>query len=227
MVLMNSGIMILRRNIIFIALPQTLTRRFFRRFLHNEIHPEYGVIIVMERYEPIPVAEWTLERQLQAADLLAKLHGMSKCFIKVLEIKPKCLAQTKTYGDKSYADWVYVLGRFGGIFDVGVIDDIYANLSHYVDYADARRRFFNHDDFNCDQIMLKDDGEMVLVDWQSYNIGGMNEISYFISIGHAWGIKVDEIAVKSFYRERLSFYTNCDISEDELEAEIHVCTVLD
>ena len=66
---------------------------------------------------------------------------------------------------------------------------------------------------------------MIIVDWQSCQLGSMAEVSFFISIGYDWGIDIHEETMKKHYCEKLSFYTNKPISTIDLDIECNMSTI--
>jgi len=199
---------------------------FLPEVIYAEENKELGVIIVLKHYNAITPSEWTMQRQMQAVDVIAKIHSMSSLFINALDINaepPKTTDAIKL--KKSYENWINILNKFEDMFDMKILNDIYQNFD-FDYFKNLNKKYFCHGDFHCENILTDESGKMILVDWQSYALGDKSEIAFFISRGYDFGIDMQEEAIKKYYCERLSFYTKSDVPILELEIECNASTVL-
>jgi len=208
----------------FYTVSNNFNLKYLPKVIYTEKHNTLGLLILLKKYRDIAVAEWDLPRQLSAADIIAQIHSKSAFFINQMNMKnERFLPPAAETLEKAYADWNYVLDKRN--LDKTTFKSINKNFNSIIVFMQSHRDYFIHGDFFPDNCLLDENNDIIITDWQNYQLGSMAEVSFFISIGYDWGIDIKEEAIKKRYCEKLSFYTNKHVSITDLDMECDMSTV--
>ena len=215
----DEGINSYIKELNFYNLSLSLNLPFVPKPVYTEIHPEYGIIILMDCYKTLSPAAWTSELQMKAADLCAKFNSIAFKKLDSMELKWNPTVIDENFSKNSLATWLKVLDEHKGKFDPYILDIIYKNLKEIAAVLNEPPHYFCHGDFHPENI-LTDGEKLYICDFQGLNIGKCaGDINFFISRGSSMGINIDSEKLLSYYAERLSQYTGKETDTETLEKE--------
>lgn len=210
----------------FYQLNQTLQLPYIPKILYSEIHPEYGILLVMDCYKAITHEQWDLDLQKQAVDLCAKLNSLPVEQLAPLGIQWKLTQLDADFTRNAYQAWIDVINEHDERFDRKLLDKLYKNLGEVCHILNSAPQYVCHGDFHPENV-LTDGEQLYICDWQGINIGKcVGDISFFISRGMGFGIQMDDEMLLSYYCERLSKYTGTNIDLELLHKERSASSLL-
>ena len=208
----------------FYRLNQALKLPFAPPVLYMEKSPEYGCVLVMEKFKAIDHSGWNPALQREAVDLCARLNSLDGALFPGL--KRDFLAIDPRAAESARRSWMEVISRHGGRFDEAVLTAIQARLDQAAALLNTGPLSPCHGDFHPDNLVT-DGKRLYLLDWENLHMGkGAGEISFFISRGRDFGIAMDEGALFAHYARRLSVYTGKAVSVEQLMKEHSASSLL-
>ncbi len=208
-----------KKELAFYQLNQRLQLPYIPKTVYAENHPQYGVLLVMDCYFPIPHQQWDLPLLKEAVDVCARFNSIPVDQVASLGLQYNPIQIDKEFTYNSYLDWISVLKEHGDKFDRKLLDEIYENIGLVCDVLNREPQYLCHGDFHPENVLC-DGKKLYICDWQGLHIGkSVGDISFFISRGMGFGIPMDEDILLDFYCERLSEYMNKPIEKDILLRE--------
>ena len=193
---------------------------------YQEEHKDFGLLLVMDKYQPITSDMWTLDLMKQAMDIGAQLHSIPLEKVTPLNLEFHPCEINWEDSKKAYEDWLVVLNSHPGEFDVTLLHNIYKNLDILCPILNREQKCLCHGDFHPENF-LTDGSNLYLTDWQNVKIGKcIGDFSFFISRGQGMGIPMEFDSLLNYYYERLSHYLAQIPSKHSLMQEYHASTLL-
>lgn len=215
-----------RKEFEFYKLNESLRLPYLPKVVHAELHDEYGILLVMDCYAPIPHERWDTDLQKQAVDLCARLNSLDIGRLSGLNLHFNPTTINREFTEKAYEDWKFVLGQHKGRFDEALLDEIYRNIDMVCPVLNNEPHYVCHGDFHPDNL-LSDGERLYLCDWQNVGIGKcIGDISFFIGRGIGFGIPMNPDELLDYYCAKLSEYKGMRIAKTTLLKEKHASTVL-
>ncbi|MDE6923637.1 MAG: aminoglycoside phosphotransferase family protein [Acetatifactor sp.] len=174
------------------------------------------ILILMKKYQELSgeeAGEELLERIMGA---LAVIHTQEiPAFLRREQKQPEYLGEDQI--ESCLAGWRSVLAEHEGMFDEGILTKAAADINEVIGWHHEEEQVLNHGDFHWDNLLQKENGDIVVCDWQGVNAGGASgDISFFLSRLGANGITMDrEKAAESYCRKRFQL-TGQSISREDL-----------
>lgn len=178
------------REAMFYAYASKLGLPFVPQIEMNQVRAD-EILLIMKKYRPLSREEINNELLEKILLCLAKIHRLDV---------PAFLDQKKAepvfWDEKSCAEylcgWKAVLAEHGDLFDDAQLHAI-AQHANEINrkYASQNIRFV-HGDFHFENILMDEDGNVVICDWQNCGTGDVSgDISFFISRLLSDGYSVD------------------------------------
>lgn len=140
------------------------------------------------------------------------------------------LTQTPKVWQASYqrnrAEFVDRFGTMVGAEKVAKLDDLQANLGEVLGSLSEPATLL-HGDFRLDNLLIRESGEMVVVDYQLLTLGNAAwDVAYFITTALSPDLVSDEERMLAHYHEALVAAGRTDYSLDQLRSDADVCKLI-
>lgn len=183
---------------------------FIPKVLHIYKNVDYALII-MKSYDLIKTKDWNQELQEKVIDLIINVHMLPKTF---LPEQRKDKQQENQEDPKYYYEaWSKLLSEYQESFDTACLESIYRDFDKILNIDAKLPESVVHGDFHLNNILYdKEDGRLILCDWQNVGIGiGTDDISFFVSRGNSDGMNLDDTILLEHYCEKYSFISGNEI----------------
>ena len=123
--------------------------------------------------------------------------------------------------------WRSVLAEHPGVFDEGILRETATKINELIGWHHGEQQVLSHGDFHWDNLLLGENGNIIVCDWQGVNAGGASgDISFFTSRLGADGITIEpERAAELYCQERLRL-TGETISQDDMIRHMNAANVI-
>lgn len=179
------------------------------------------ILILMKKYQELSRDEVSEELLRKIMEALAAVHTQEiPAFLRREKKQPGYLEEDRIEG--CIAGWRSVLAEHPGVFDEGILRETAAKINELIGWHHGEQQVLSHGDFHWDNLLLGENGNIIVCDWQGVNAGGASgDISFFLSRLGADGISIEpERAVELYCQERLRL-TGETISQDDMIR--HMC----
>lgn len=172
--------------------------------------------ILMKKYWELSrerIDEALLQKIMRA---LAQVHTRTiPDFLKREQKQPGYLKRDQI--ENCVDGWRSVLAEHPGAFDEGILTETAARINEIIGWHHGEERVLNHGDFHWDNLLQRENGDIVICDWQGVNAGGASgDISFFLSRLGADGFALEpQQAVELYCHERFQL-TGETISQEDL-----------
>ena len=113
--------------------------------------------------------------------------------------------------------WRSVLAEHPGALDPGILERTADRINQIIGWHHEEPQVLCHGDFHWDNLLLRENGEIVICDWQGVNGGGASgDISFFISRLGADGTEIAPEKLVEIYVQERALLTGETLSEDIL-----------
>lgn len=152
---------------------------------------EDGIILLLKKYA-CPDRSCLDEALLRKiARTLARVH--TDCIPAFLEggrKTPEPLPDRRI--DECLSGWKSVLEEHPGAFDDSALEDAAEKISGIAAWHSAEEQVLTHGDFHWENLLLDENGEILVCDWQGVSAGGASgDLSFFMSRLGSDGVSVD------------------------------------
>lgn len=224
-------------NVFSLYLNEALFYRFIQQEGHGELLPclpevleirilDQEILLLMKKYQ-LPSREALddgLLRRIMRA--LAQVHTREiPAFLKREQGEPGYLTAEQIA--ECVAGWRSVLAEHPGAFDPGILEQTAGRINEIIGWHHGDSQILCHGDFHWDNLLMKENGEIVICDWQGVNAGGASgDISFFISRLGADGTEIaPERLVEIYVRER-ALLTGENLSEETLLKHMRAANII-
>lgn len=179
------------------------------------------ILILMKKYQELSRDEVSEELLRKIMEALAAVHTQEiPAFLRREKKQPGYLEEDRIEG--CIAGWRSVLAEHPGAFDEGILRETAAKINEIIGWHHGEQQVLSHGDFHWENLLLGENGNIIVCDWQGVNAGGASgDISFFLSRLGADGISIEpERAVELYCQERLRL-TGETISQDDMIR--HMC----
>lgn len=157
------------------------------------------VILLMKKYRIIKHDEVNKEVLTKIMKAVAMVH---QCMLPEFLLKSKSEVNILSNGEimECVTGWKSVLNEHKGIFDDKPLDDIAMNINAAILWHASGESVLNHGDFHLNNLLLDEEENIVICDWQSVSNGNVsNDLGFFLSRLHGEGIEINEINIIDLY----------------------------
>lgn len=211
--------------------------RFFGKNRHKETLPclpevlevqvsEEEILILMKKYQELSRGEVSEELLRKIMGALAAVHTQEiPVFLRKEKKRPGYLKEEQIEG--CLAGWRSVLAEHPGVFDEGILTETAAKINEIIGWHHEEEQVLSHGDFHWDNLLIGENGNIVVCDWQGVNAGGASgDISFFLSRLGADGITIEpERVVDMYCRERFRL-TGETISKEDMIRHMNAANVI-
>lgn len=177
--------------------------------------------LIMEKY--CPVNRYNLDDAVleKVFDVLAQIHNMP-----VPEFLPKmdtgALWLEKDEINQYLSGWCDVIREHGDVFSESDLIKIGENINTINKQAYTPKKMCCHGDFHFDNLLVDDEGKIIVCDWQNVNSGHVSgDISFFLSRLSADGLEISkEKAIQMYCR-----FSTADITHDEISMQMSLANL--
>ena len=177
--------------------------------------------LIMEKY--CPVNRYNLDDTMleKVFDVLAQIHNMT-----IPEFLPKmdtgALQLEEDEINQYLSGWCNVIREHGDVFSESDLIKIGENINTINKQAYTPKKMCCHGDFHFDNLLVDDEGKIIVCDWQNVNSGHVSgDISFFLSRLSADGLEISkEKAVQMYCR-----FSTADIIHDEISMQMSLANL--
>ncbi len=167
--------------------------------VYSNICTNDEILIIMKKYHPIAPHEVDEALLCKIMDVLAKIHNMKIPDLWVDKDRSPIFLDDTTISE-SMDGWQKVLKAHGDYFASHWLQTIGENINQLNTLFFEPQVWLIHGDFHCDNIMLDEDGNVIVCDWQNYSAGEISgDISFLLSRLSAGGFKFNQSKVIEMY----------------------------
>lgn len=203
----------------FYQLAQALALPYTPRLLGAQRHPEFGLLLLLSAYRPLARSQHGQALHYQLAEVCARLHfADGPKLIKALGLrhKPPGGAQSLRGGFES---WCRLAGRHPAL-SLTRLTQVYQRLPFLLEPLRQAPFQYMHGDLHPENILLNQEGQVVLCDWQSYRAGkGAGDLAFYVQRAQADGLAVDRHTLFDCYAKWARHHGRIRLPESRLRAE--------
>ena len=123
--------------------------------------------------------------------------------------------------------WLSILGEHPGEFDPSLLEEVASQINDIITWHNSEEKVLLHGDFHWDNLLMNEDGDILLCDWQSVKVGGVSEdLSFFLSRLSADGTSIDEDYYLDSYAEAYKKESGRDIQVDSIRKHMKASNVI-
>lgn len=174
------------------------------------------IILVMKKYDRI--------RRSAVSDELLRKIMLALARVHTDEI-PVCLRQDRKKAEPLSAQkiaecmngWKAVLAEHPGVFDESGLTKLAERMNDIILWHDTEQSVLCHGDFHWDNLLMDENGDIVICDWQGVGEGkASGDLTFFISRLGADGIRVDERKLLEYYAEAVYELSGRCVNREEV-----------
>lgn len=187
---------------------------------------EEEVSVLMKRYQTLSRREINTELLEKIMRTLASVH--------VLEIPPllkqkQHMAQPLSKGQirVSVEGWRTVLDEHPGVFDGAPLERIAGEMNQIIVWHGSEEAVLSHGDFHWDNLLMDNQGRIIICDWQSVEAGAASgDLSFFFGRLRGDGIQIKEQEVVEAYGREIRRLSGKRVTWEEICGHIRAANVI-
>lgn len=184
------------------------------------------VIILMKKYNTIErkaISDVLLQKIVKA---LAKVHTDEiPAFLRRERRKAETLTEQRIA--ECLSGWKSVLEEHPGVFDESGLTRVAKKINDAILWHDSEKRVLCHGDFHWDNLLMEENGSIIICDWQGVNEGGASgDLSFFISRLSADGVRIDELKLLKYYTEAVHELTGKNVSQRDIIGHMNAANTI-
>lgn len=184
------------------------------------------ILILMKKYQELSqdlVSEELLRKIMRA---LAVVHTRKiPDFLKQEQKQPGYLKSKQMR--ECVEGWRTVLAEHPGAFDEGILTETADRINEIIGWHHGEEQVLSHGDFHWDNLLLGENGSIIICDWQGVNVGGASgDISFFLSRLGADGIELEPENVVELYIQERHLLTGETLSKKDLLKHMSAANVI-
>ena len=184
------------------------------------------ILILMKRYRAI-------SRQEMDTDLLRKIMR-SLALVHAAQIPPPLKRKQQTAQPLSKEQirdcvqgWGTVLDEHPGAFDRTPLECIAEEINRIIFWNDSEEDVLIHGDFHWDNLLMDDQGRILICDWQGVGAGAASgDLSFFFGRLRGDGIRINERETVEAYGREIRRLTGKRVTWEEIDGHIRAANVI-
>ncbi len=175
-------------------------RKFLPKILDIQ-SSEQELAILMKKYRQPMREEINSGLLRKIMRTLAQIHtGNIPLFLRQNRAEAEPLPEKQI--QESLRGWRTVLAEHSGSLEEKPLPEIAEKINAVIRWHGSEEPVLTHGDFHWDNLLMNENGDILICDWQNVSVGGASgEISFLLSRLSADGITVDAQRALSFYAE--------------------------
>lgn len=123
--------------------------------------------------------------------------------------------------------WKSVLAEHPGSFNENQLEKIASKINSLIAWHDSEDCVLIHGDFHWDNLLEDSNGNILLCDWQSVNLGGASgDLSFFLSRLGGDGIWIDAMAFLDYYINAIRKLSGKQIQRQDIIRHMNAANVI-
>lgn len=181
---------------------------------------EDEVVLLMKKYDQIERSELNDELLQKIMAVLARVHtDWIPDFLRQEKEKAQLLTASRIR--ECLDGWKSVLAEHPKAFDIRPLYKLADRINDIILWHDGEKRVLSHGDFHWDNLLMDENGEIVICDWQGVGEGtAAGDLSFFISRLSADGVQIDERKLLDYYTVSVYTLSGKQVSQEELSAHM-------
>lgn len=187
---------------------------------------EDEISILMKRYRAIPRQEINAHLLRKIMRSLALVHAAE---IPPLLKKKQHMAQPLTQGQirDSVEGWQTVLDEHPGAFDRAPLERIAEQINRIILWNGSEEDVLIHGDFHWDNLLMDDQGRIIICDWQGVGAGAASgDLSFFFGRLRGDGIRINEQETVEAYGQEIRELTGKRVIWEEIDGHIQAANAI-
>lgn len=184
------------------------------------------ISILMKRYQ-------TLSRREINAELLEKIMR-ALASVHVLEIPPLLKQKQHTAWPLSEEQirisvegWRTVLDEHPGVFEKAPLKHIAEEINRIILWHDSEETVLSHGDFHWDNLLMDNEGRIIICDWQGVEAGARSgDLSFFFGRLRGDGIQLKEQKIVEAYGREIRRLSGKRVTWEEIDGHIRASNVI-
>ena len=184
------------------------------------------ILILMKKYQEIfrdNINDMLLQKIMGA---LAMIHVQEiPTFLRQERKPPEYLEEQEI--KRCLAGWQSVLEKHPGKFDEKILTQTAVKINELIDWNYEAEQVLTHGDFHWDNLLQREDGDIVVCDWQGMGVGGAaGDISFFLSRLGADGVDIEPGKVIELYCQERFRISGQKLSEKEMLRQMKAANII-
>lgn len=123
--------------------------------------------------------------------------------------------------------WYAVLKEHPGIFDGRPLEHIAETINKIISWHGLEENVLIHGDFHWDNLLMDDQGRIIICDWQGVGVGAASgDLSFFLGRLRGEGIQLKEQEILDIYGQEMRQISGKKITGEELYRHIQAANVI-
>lgn len=187
---------------------------------------EEEISILMKRYQMLSRREINTELLEKIMEALASVHTS--------EIPP--LLRQKRHAAQPLSEeqihvsvegWRTVLDEHPSVFDGAPLERIAGRINRIISWHDSEETVLSHGDFHWDNLLMDNEGRIIICDWQGVEAGAESgDLSFFFGRLRGDGIQMKEQEVAEAYGREMRRLSGRRVTWEEMEGHIRASNVI-
>lgn len=174
------------------------------------------ILICMKKYRELSGGEISHKVLRKIMGTLAKIHAQEPpAFLRRERSGPGYLGREQI--EVCAAGWRSVLGEHPGAFDEKILEEAAARINEIIGWHHEEAQVLGHGDFHRENLLRRENGDIVVCDWQNAGEGGASgDISFFLSRLGAEGTDIEPGDAAELYCQERFLLTGEKTSPQDL-----------
>ena len=187
---------------------------------------EDEISILMKRYQVLSRREISTELLEKIMSTLASVHATElPPLLKQEQHTAQPLSEEQIR--VSVEGWRTVLDEHPGVFDGEPLERIAEEINRIIFWHGSEEAVLNHGDFHWDNLLMDDQGRIIICDWQGVGAGAASgDLSFFFGRLRGDGIQVKEQEIVEAYGREIRRLSGKDITWEEICGHIQAANVI-
>lgn len=187
---------------------------------------DYEIMILMKKYQELSGEKADEELLQKIIKVLATIHTQDiPDFLRQEQKEPEHFDKAQI--ENCLAGWRSVLAEHPGEFDERILTEAAEDINEIISWHHGEEQVLSHGDFHWDNLLKRENGDIMVCDWQGVGIGGASgDISFFLSRLGADGVNPEKEKVIELYCRERFLLTGKNISPKELQKHMNAANVI-
>lgn len=187
---------------------------------------EEEISILMKRYQMLSRQEINTELLGKIMEALASVHASEiPSLLKQKQHTAQSLSEEQIRA--SVEGWRTVLDEHPGVFDGAPLERIAGEINRIISWHDSEETVLSHGDFHWDNLLMDNEGRIIICDWQGVEAGAESgDLSFFFGRLRGDGIQMKEQEAVEAYGREMRRLSGRRVTWEELQGHIRASNVI-